>query len=262
MISRSLCSIAALFALASSPACSRCGPDMPARGTALAAWSITTAGQLTTCAQVGAASVSVLLHSRASGTDVTSVFACTDSQGLTSPVVAGPYDATLTLRTADGAAIATAPIQGPVTIVADQLTDLAPVAFAADGRGTLALSLVTLPPRLNCAPKGDGGAGVTANTIIVTRAGDGCAPLTFRRSRGSTALGIYQVNCGVPQVSDCIERDETLTVEGIDPGAYVITVTAFIGATGCWGGTEALSVPAGAALVKPIQLAPTPLPHC
>jgi hypothetical protein len=262
MISRLLCSIAALLALTSSAACNNCGPDMTARGTALAAWSITTAGQLTTCAQVGAAIVSVLLHNRAGGADVTSVFACTDTQGLTSPLIAGPYDATFSLRTADGATIATAAIRNPITVVADQVTELASVAFAANGRGTLKLSLVTLPPRLNCAPKGDGGAGVTANTIIVTRAGDGCAPLTFRRSRGSTSLGTYKINCGVPQVSDCIERDETLTVEDVDPGFYVISVTAFVGATDCWGSTEALSVPAGAALVKPIQLAPNPFPHC
>lgn len=262
MISKLPCSIAALLALASSAACNSCGPDMTAGGTASAAWSITAAGRPATCAQVGAASVSLRLHSRASGVDITSAFACTDTQGATSPVVAGAYDATLTLRAADGATIATAPTQAAITIAANQVTALAPVAFTADGRGKLTLSLVTLPTSTNCLPKNQGGAGVTADMITLTHAADGCAPVTFVRSRGTTTLGTYTINCGSPQAASCIERDETLSVAGIDPGPYAISVSALIGPIRCWAETDVLSVPAGASLVKPIQLAPSQSPGC
>ena len=40
MTPKVLCSITALLALASSAACGNCGPDMAARGTASATWTI------------------------------------------------------------------------------------------------------------------------------------------------------------------------------------------------------------------------------
>jgi hypothetical protein len=235
---------------------------MAARGSVSAAWSITALGHVATCAQVGATSVSVLLHSRANTEDVTAAFPCTDTQGTTPPVVAGAFDATLTLRAADGAAIATAPIQAAITVAAGQVTELAPVVFPADGRGKLALSVVALTTRTNCLPRDQGGAGITGFAIDLEHAADGCAPVTFTRSRGTTTLGTYTVSCSSPSVTSCIERDETLTVDTIDPGPYALGVNALIGPVRCWGGTEVLSVPAGATLARPIQLAPTPATGC
>lgn len=249
-----LCSIVALLALASSAACGNCGPDIAARGSASAAWSITMLGQPTTCARVGAASVSLRLQSRASGTDITSAFACTDTQGTTSAIVAGTYDATLTLRAADGAILATAPSQAGITIGAGQVAALAPVTFAVPDRGKLSLSLATLSTRTNCMPPAKGGAGITGDVIHLERAGGGCAAVTFARSRGTTMLGTYTVNCSSPQVATCIERDETLTVDSLESGPYLIRVGGLIGPTLCWSGDDVLSVPAGALLAKPIQL--------
>src|SRR5262245_35562065 len=127
MKSTFLCPIAALFALAVVLACDSCGSDMAARGSASILWSITQLGRPATCADVGAASVSVVLHPR-SGADVTAAFACTDNQVITSQVLAGAYDATLTLRSADRIAIATAPAQ-TITISAGQVAELSPVVF-------------------------------------------------------------------------------------------------------------------------------------
>src|SRR3954468_17655675 len=127
MTSKLLCSIAAMLALASIPACSSCNPTTTPRGSVLAAWSITVRSQPIACARVGAASVSLLLHNRASGADVTSTFACTDAQGTTTPMAAGTYDATLTLHAANGATLATAPTQASIAVGAAQVVALAPV---------------------------------------------------------------------------------------------------------------------------------------
>src|ERR1044071_138200 len=122
MHSKLLGSFAALVALTSSSACGSCGPvPVPvARGSASASWSITRAGNVTTCARAGAATVSLLLHDRASGEDTLTSFACTDTHATTAPLPAGTYDATLALHAADGVIMATAPMQPAITIAAGQ----------------------------------------------------------------------------------------------------------------------------------------------
>jgi hypothetical protein len=196
------------------------------------------------------------LHNRASGADVTSAFACTDAQGTTAPVAAGAYDATLALHAVDGAILATAPTQASITVGAAQVVALAPVVFAISNRGKLVLSLTTPTTSTNCLPPSQGGAGITGSVITLEQAAGGCAPVTFVRSRGNTALGTYTVVCSSPQVVSCIERDETLIVDGIESGAYAIHVGGLIGPIQCWVGDDALSVPTGASLVKAIELAP------
>ena len=260
MSSKILCSIAVLLALASA-ACDNCGPNVTARGAASVTWQITVNGQPATCARVGAASVSLLLHSRTSA-DSTFAFSCTDTQGTTPLVTAGAYEATLTLRAADGATLAIAPTQATVTIAADQVTRLAPVAFTLGERGKLVVSLGALTTSSNCKPRDQGGAGITGDLITLAHARGGCAAVTFTRSRGNTPLGTYTVNCSSPEVATCIERDETLTVDGIESGPYAISVRGLTGVVRCWESDDVLSVPAGATLVKPIQLAPQPGPGC
>ena len=261
MTSKLLCSMATLLALASNSACSNCGPATAARGSVSAAWSITLLGQPTTCARVGASTVIVLLHPRASGADITAAFPCTDTQGTTAPVAAGAYDATLSLQAADGTILATAPIQAGVTVGATPVEALASVVFAISNRGKLVLSL-TARSRANCLPPNQGGAGITGSVITLERAAGGCAPVTFVRSRGTTILGTYTVVCSSPQVVSCIERDETLTVDGIESGSYTIHVGGLIGPSRCWAGDDTLSVPAGASLVKTILLVPQQARGC
>ena len=260
MTSKLLCSIAALLALVSNSACSNCGPATAARGSVSAAWSITLLDQPTTCARVGASTVIVLLHPRASGADITAAFPCTDTQGTTAPVAAGAYDATLSLQAADGTILATAPIQAGVTVGATPVEALAPVVFAVSNRGKLVLSLTAR--RSNCLPRSEGGAGITGSVITLERAAGGCAPVTFIRSRGTTILGTYTVVCSSPQVVSCIERDETLTVDGIESGSYAIHVGGLIGPSQCWAGDDTLAVPAGASLVQAILLVPQPGRGC
>ena len=122
--------------------------------------------------------------------------------------------------------------------------------------GRLVLSLATIATSANCTSREQGGAGTTANTISLVTAGGGCAAATFTRLRGTIKIGEYQVNCSSPQIAPCIERDETLVTEGLRSGPYVLTVNAFVGPTRCITEVDVLSVPNGAAIIKPIQLPP------
>lgn len=262
MRTKLLCSLAVLAAFTSSSACGSCGSAPAARGSAGAIWSITVLGQAATCAQVGAASVSLLLHSRASGEDTLSSFPCADAEGTPPPVLAGAYDATLALHAADGTALAAAPTQAGVMIAAAQATALRPAVFLPSNRGKLALSFAALATRANCTSTDQGGAGLTGFAIDFEHAADGCAPVTFIRARDATTLGTYTVNCGSPAVASCIERDETLTIDGIESGPYAINVTALRGSIRCWAGTDILSIPGGAVRAQPIQLAPQQAPGC
>jgi hypothetical protein len=255
MATKLLCLFVSALVLSTSAACNRCSPDVTARGAASVAWSISIADQPASCAAVGATSVTLLLHPRA-GADVTTAFACTDGQGTTPAVVAGPYEATVTLRAADGAVIATAPTQASVTIGADQVTTLSPAAFSVDDHGKLVVSLATLGTRSNCADGTHGGAGVTANFLTLEHSFGSCAPVTFTRARGATQLGTYTVDCGTPVTSGCIERDETLTVDDLPSGGYVIRVTGMVGAIRCWNQTDVFEVAGGGATTtRTVQLA-------
>lgn len=252
---RILNSLIIALAIASTPACNRCDPDQAARGSASIAWSITAQGFVATCARVGATSVSLALQRR--GADEARFdFPCIDSQATTPPITAGPYDATLTLRAADGAALAVGPTQANVAIDANQVTTLAPVVFAPAQDGKFSMSLSTVATSANCTLRAQGGAGTTAHTITLESAGGGCAAVTFTRLRGTTRLGEYTVNCSSPQIATCIERDETLVVDRLRAGHYVITITALVGASRCANEVDVLSIPAGGTLVKPIQLPP------
>src|SRR5437868_2620283 len=125
MHSHLVCSLAAFIALTSSSASGNGAAAPVASGSASAAWSITQTGHVVTCAHAGATSVSLLLHSRASGFDTASSFACVNGQGTLS-VPTGTYDVRLSLRAADGATLATAPLQAGVTIAAGRVTALRP----------------------------------------------------------------------------------------------------------------------------------------
>src|SRR5678815_5518577 len=105
MRSKILSFFAAALALASIAACNSFAHNRAARGTASITWSITALGGISTCARDGATSVSLALHSRNQTDGVQFEFPCTDSQATTPPVTAGPYEATLTLRAANGACL-------------------------------------------------------------------------------------------------------------------------------------------------------------
>lgn len=229
-------------------------PPDPPHGAVSIAWSITVAGQLITCARVGAAQVSLVLRSR-SGTNTTFSFDCAATRGAATGITAGPYDATFRLLASDGALVATMPSAAPVTIDADAVTTIPPITFTTGVRGKLALSIATLATDSNCTERSRGGAGTTGNIITLIRSDGGCAPVTFIRSRGNTKLGEYTVNCSSPQIGPCIEQDETLTTD-LDTGPFTLQVLPLVGPARCSIEIDVVSIPAGATLHKRVQLVP------
>lgn len=257
----------ALIALAAGAGCGGCDDggfpadarpiDAPvARGTVSLAWSLTDiAGRPIVCDDVGANFVSVELRSVTSLSGSVASFACSNSPSTSSPIEVGTYEARFELH---GQALTpvTAPSQSGVVISKDQNTQLAPVSFAVDNTGKLVLALVAPPLTSNCKPASMLGAGITGTTITLVRNGGGCAPVTFVRTRGSTMLGSYSVNCSSPQVAPCIENDETLTVSSMSSGGYTIHVRGKVGAVDCWANDDTLQVPAqGKARTETLNLA-------
>jgi hypothetical protein len=253
--------LAGLIAFASCGACGGGSPPPMARGSISLAWSIADLnGQPTTCDRVGATTVVLRLRSRTGAASVAS-FPCANSPS-TAQIVAGPYDITPELHASDGTVLATAPDQTGVTVAPGQVATLTPVRFAASTNGGFVISLAAPPTTANCKSVAMGGAAITGTTITLERVAGGCAVVTFTRSRGTTQLGTYTVNCSSPQVAACIERDETLTTS-LAPGSYTIRARSKIGTLDCWRSDEALEVPLpGKRLTRTLNLAHQNIPGC
>ena len=234
-------------------------------GTVSFAWSITDAQrQPTTCDQVGAANVLVFLHDRATGFDAARSVACADGRGTTQALTPGTYDVTARLRAADGTTIVKLVVPRVVTVIAGQVTRLAPLTFVVDAvigsQGRLVISIATLPGASNCK---SAGASITGNTITLINAGGSCAAVTFLRARQGLPTGTYTVDCGSPQAATCIETDETLTVPSLESGTYTIHVRGKLAAVDCWKLDEAITVPgAGKTLTRKLQLQRQNIPGC
>jgi hypothetical protein len=261
---------AALIALGSGCDCNGGGfpidaalPDALAKGTVSLAWALTDlAGQPISCEQIGANSVFLQLRSHSSLSGAVASFGCGNSPSTSPPIDADTYDVTFELHGTSLTSVS-APEQVGVVVSVDKDTRLAPITFAVDTSGKLALSLATPPHASNCKSSSMGGAGITGMTITLVHTGGGCAPVTFLRSRGTTNLGSYTVNCSSPQIAPCIETDETLSVPTLPSGAYTIHVRGKLGAVDCWANDDALQVPPqGKALMPTLNLAFLDAPGC
>jgi hypothetical protein len=257
--------LAALVALAVG-GCSGCddggfptdalAPDATLRGTVSLAWSLTDLmGRPIACEDVDASFVFLELRSQSSLGGAVASFACGNSPSTSSAIDVGTYDVRFELHGQSLTSVS-APPQNGIVIAAGQDTRLVPVTFMVDTNGRLVLGLTAPPATSNCKSTSLMGAGITGTTITLVRAGGGCAPVTFIRTRGPTTLGSYQVNCSSPQVASCIENDETLTVSSMPSGPYTIHVRGKIGAVDCWANDDSLTVPAqGKARIETLNLA-------
>lgn len=259
-------SLAGLIALACTTGCGGCSsegfhldaapPDAAALGRVSLAWSLTDlAGQPITCDQVGAKTVSLLVRNQAGAGGAPASFSCTNSPSLTQSFVAGMYSIGFQLN-GDSGMLATVPDQNNVPIAGGQITPLAPVVFAVDATGSVALSIATPPGTSNCKSP-PMGAGITSMTITLVNEGGSCAAVTLLRARGATPLGSYTVDCGSPQTATCIESDETLTPTAPLPsGPYTIHIRGKVGGTECWRNDDSLQVPPQAkVLARTLNLA-------
>jgi len=242
---------------------SGCGSNTPpaTNGSITLTWSTLDRNQQpATCAQVSAKSVALRLRNRASGAIVATAFPCEASPG-TAEVAAGTYDVAIELNAADGSKLATAPDQPGVAITAGRITRLVPVTFTASTETSLVLTIAT-SIATNCQSP-PGGAGITGTTLTLIHVGDGCAPVTFTRQRGTEQRGSYTVRCSGPSVVACIERDETLTAS-VPPGPYALHVVGKLGPADCWVRDDTFQVPppSGRPLVHPVGLVHQTMPGC
>ena len=94
----------------------------------------------------------------------------------------------------------------------------------------------------NC-PNVSDGAGISGTSITLEASDGGCAPVTFIRNDGGAQIGTYNVNCGAPSVTTCIENSEILTSPDLTPGTYVMHVRGKRGPVDCWAADTTLVVP-------------------
>lgn len=202
---------------------------MPGRFTLQ--WALTdTSDQPLACDAIGAQSVTALVRNRAVQGGATEVFTCGSGMGTSQDLIPGTYDVDFELIGPGGdpatGVIATAPRQQGVTIGSGETVPLAPLTFAVDATGGLALNLATNASGGNCGASATGGAGITTMTITLERATDqACAPVTFEIAAGAAGQArTYTVDCATPAPTACIESDQTLTATGLASGSYVIHV--------------------------------------
>jgi hypothetical protein len=235
------------------------GIDAPAAtGTFSLAWTLTdTGGAPITCDQVSATTIALTLQSSDRVFGIAESFSCGNSPS-TSPVIPiGNYSVGIELH-GTGLDPVVAPTQNHVAIVQNQNTTLAPVTFAVNATGNVALQIAPPAPLTSNCGAAPMGAAINAETITVQDAGGACLPITFTRSKGGT----YVVNCTTPNVAGCIEDDETLTATGVPSGTYTIHIRGKIGATDCFTNDDSLAVPAqGKSLTRTLNLAATK-PSC
>lgn len=239
----------------------------PPPGTFTLAWTLTdTAGAPLPCDQIGAQTVTVLTRNRAVQGGATEVFTCGTGMGMSQGLLAGTYDMDFELDGVGGdpttGLIATAPKQMGIVIKPGEEVALAPLTFAVDATGGLALNLASNATGGNCASPTNNGAGITGFTITLQHTGTGaCEPVTFTyATNGTLPGGSYTVNCGTPVVAPCIEHDQPLTVTGVKSDAYQLHVRGKIGASDCWKNDDALSVPPlGRTVTRMLNLAQAPM---
>jgi hypothetical protein len=239
------------------------GADAPiAVGSFSLAWTLTdTTGAPVTCDQIGASTVAITLQSLDRVFGAAESFSCGNSPS-TSPVIpVGNYKISIELH-GSGLDPVVAPPQDRVAISENQTTTLAPVTFAVDATGTVALQLAPPAPLTSNCGAPPAGAGINGESITLEHAGDGCLPITFTRTKGGATIGTYTVNCAAPSAASCIESDETLTATNVPSGPYTIHIRGKIGATDCFTNDDSLVVPAqGKTLTRTLNLAATK-PSC
>ncbi|MBC7977857.1 MAG: hypothetical protein H7138_22990 [Myxococcales bacterium] len=229
--------------------------DAPTLGRVSLAWSITDlTGRPVSCDLVGGRAVSITLRNRGGAGGTPESFSCTSGLGSSRFVESGVYNVSIELR-GDTGVIVAVPDQTSVVISGGVLTALDPVVFRVDTQGSFALSIATPPGASNCKSPPQG-AGITSMTITLVNQGGSCAAVKLLRSRGSTPLGSYTIDCGSPLTGACIENDETLTPEVPLPSdLYTIRIRGKVGPTECFRNNDELRVPAqGKVLTRTLNL--------
>lgn len=235
------------------------GPDSPpATGTFSLTWTVTDqGGGPVTCDQIGAQTVTAVMRNPAVQGGSTEVFSCNTGGGTSPPVAPGNYQIDFELN--GSSLLDTAPRQD-IEIKSNENTPLAPLTFAVDATGGVALTLAALGVTAgNCETTGNMGAGIDQFTITLEKTSDlTCAAVTFDISAGATGTAsTYTVNCGTPATIGCLHADQVLSVSSMVSGGYRIHVRGRSGGD-CYVNNDTLAVPAlGMTLTRTLNLAKT-----
>jgi hypothetical protein len=243
----SLVAIAALVSACDGGGFPDAAPELtPPGGTFSVAWAVTDAtGKPITCDRIAATNIAVELRSHDTANAFHDSFGCGSGQGTSLVVPPGSYDISFELVGTYGT-LATASDQVNVAIASGQDTQLAPLTFAVDARGAVALHVTTGRPGGNCGAISAMGAGITAMTLTLQHTSGGCEPVTLTIAPGATKPGsTYTVNCASPQIAACIEKDQLVSAGNVPSDRYVLRIRGKIGAQDCWANVadEGLQVP-------------------
>jgi hypothetical protein len=220
----------------------------PPKGTFSLAWTVTDAnGAAITCDQLGANTVTVITHNRDVDGASTQVFVCRTLMGMSSGLDPGTYDMDFELD-GDAGMIPPTPViptQHGIVIQSEQNVPLAPLVFAVEATGAIALNLSTGRTGGNCAAA-PGGGGISATQIFLTRNSDlTCNPLTLTIGTNATHMTpqSYVINCMTPIDGPCIDSDQSITATGVAADSYQIHVRGKEGAAVCWTNNDSIVVP-------------------
>lgn len=222
--------------------------ELPAGSVSLT-WSIADDGAPKTCSEVAATTVTLAIVPDDQPFGTTDVLSCSSGEGQIEDIAPGVYDITVTLA-GTGGMLGEAVVYPNVTVAAGQDTPLGDAAFDVDAEGGFRF-LISAGGQGNCTPTGDGGAGIDAMAIVLTRAG-ACVEATFDIAAGaSLPATTYTTSCTAPAPGPCIAQDQEVSVAPVLPaGQYQMTITGQVGGLACWTRNPLFNVPAGGAVTQ------------
>lgn len=212
-------------------------------GTVSLEWALTDLqGRPITCDEIGAQTVTLIVHNVEASGASPEVFSCNSMSGTTPKLEPGRYEVDFELNGTSGL-IAQAPKQMNVMIASNENTPLMPIAFAVQAAGNLDVKISAVGG--NCKAVGMGGAGITGMSITLTHDdNDVCEPITFDIS-GMPAR-TYTVNCQTPTVVPCIDETKSLTAMNVPSDGYHVHIRGHKNndnAVVCFTNDDAITVP-------------------
>ncbi len=201
---------------------------LPAAGTFSLAWSISDGTNALTCDDVGAISLSVTVIKQGSSGGSVDAFACESGTAVSRQFAPGTYNMTIDLRASGSRSLIAAPVQvRDIEIVVDGVTPLPDQSFVIAPTGGFSFMVDAQATAGNCETVDNSGAGIVGFEFALKDETDACVAATFDVAAGASgAAGSYTSVCPTPGAAHaCIDADQLVTVNPIESGPLVLTVT-------------------------------------
>ncbi len=224
----------------------------PIVGNFSLSWTIVDGGETLSCANVGAAAVSIRLTRQGSGSGEAESFPCASGQGVSRAFAPGLYDVTIDLRAAGSVSLIAAPVrvQG-FEIVANQESALPAQEFEVEAVGNFNFFVDAGTTGGNCAALAADGAGIIGLAFSLQDGSGSCIAADFVIADGSETGGTYSTDCtAAPAPFPCIGADQEVSVSNAPSGTRRLVITGQKeGPVDCYEKVSNFSLP-GANLVK------------